>query len=93
MRTGRVTWTGDHEQIVREILEAAGETADARSATSEAAGWLHDHLISRGGIDDSASITHGARDACLRAGPVAPRGWSLVVGLSPALRRSALVAR
>ncbi len=41
---------------VRGVLEAAGETADARSATSQAADWLHDHLTAHGGTDDSASI-------------------------------------
>lgn len=54
--TGRVKWIGEREQTIREAIEAAGETAEARSATSEAAGWLEDHLVSHGGTDDSASI-------------------------------------
>jgi len=54
--TGRVNWTGERDQSIRDALEAAGETADARSATSEAADWLQDYLTSQGGSDDSATI-------------------------------------
>ncbi len=61
--TGRVTWQAEREQSIREALEATGETADARSATSEAAGWLTDHLSSQGGTDDSASIKEAGRKA------------------------------
>jgi hypothetical protein len=71
--TGRVQWTGERDQSIRDALEAAGETADARSATSEAAGWLLDHLTANGGTDESASIKESGRkaghskDALLRA--------------------------
>lgn len=71
--TGRVQWTGESGQTIRQALELAGEGADSRSATSEAAGWLEDHLTSQGGTDESASIKDAGRkaghskDALLRA--------------------------
>lgn len=71
--TGRVEWTGESAQTIRQALESAGEGADVRSATSEAAGWLEDHLTSQGGTDDSASTKEAGRkaghskDALLRA--------------------------
>ncbi len=45
------------------MMDAAGETSDARSATSEAADWLTDHLTSEGGSDTSASIKAAGRKA------------------------------
>ncbi len=71
--TGRLTWRGERTESIRDVLEASGESADARSATSEAAGWLEDHLTSKGGTDDSASIKEAGRraghskDALIRA--------------------------
>lgn len=60
--TGRLNWIGEREVSIREALESASETSDARSATGEAAEWLRDHLTSLGGTDDSASIkAAGAR--------------------------------
>jgi hypothetical protein len=54
--SGRVHWTGERDQSIRDALEASSETADARSATGEAAGWLLDHLTAKGGTDESANI-------------------------------------
>jgi len=61
--TGRVRWTGEREQSIREALESAGESADARSATGEAVGWLKDHLEQQGGVDDSATIKARGKSA------------------------------
>jgi hypothetical protein len=54
--TGKLVWTGEREQTIHEAMEAAGETSDARSATTEAMEWLEDYLTSKGGTDDSATI-------------------------------------
>lgn len=61
--TGRVNWLGEREQTIREALEASGETAETRSATSEATDWLQDHLTSQGGTDESVSIKVAGRRA------------------------------
>lgn len=61
--TGRLNWTGERVQSIRDALEAAGETPDSRSATTEAADWLEDHLTGLGGTDDSASIKEAGRKA------------------------------
>jgi hypothetical protein len=61
--TGRVAWVGEGEGSIREALEAAGETPDARSATRDAAAWLEDHLTHLGGTDDSASIKRKGAEA------------------------------
>jgi len=61
--TGKLKWMGERAQSIRDALEAAGETSDARSATSEAADWLTDHLTSEGGSDTSASIKAAGRNA------------------------------
>ncbi len=62
--SSRVQWLDDRTQSIREVLEAGAETSDARSATSEAAGWLEDYLLSRGGTDSSKAI----KDAGHKAG-------------------------
>jgi hypothetical protein len=54
--TGRLRWLDERAGSIRDAIEAASETLEARSATSEAADWLRDHLTSQGGTDDSASI-------------------------------------
>lgn len=61
--TGKVNWIGEREQSIRDALEAAGETANTRSATTEAADWLREHLTSQGGTDDSASVKAAGRHA------------------------------
>jgi hypothetical protein len=54
--TGRVDWQGESSRLLGEVLEAASDGPDARTATQEAGDWLADWLSSTGGTDDSASI-------------------------------------
>jgi hypothetical protein len=54
--TGRVDWQGESSRLLGEVLEAASDGPDARTATQEAGDWLSDWLSSMGGTDDSASI-------------------------------------
>lgn len=54
--TGRVDWQAETPRSLSEMMEAASEGAENRTATQEAADWLHDWLTSQGGSDDSASI-------------------------------------
>lgn len=61
--SSRVTWLQDRSQSIREVLEASVETSDARSATSEAVGWLEDHLLSQGGTDSSKAIKEAGHKA------------------------------
>jgi len=61
--TGKLHWTGERVQSIRDALEAAGETPDSRSATAEATDWLEDYLTNLGGTDDSASIKEAGRKA------------------------------
>lgn len=59
--TGRIHWLGESERSIREVLEAAGETADSRSAVAEAGAWLHDFLTSVGGTSESSRIKEEGR--------------------------------
>lgn len=60
--TGRVDWLGESERTIDQVMEELGEGGTVRSATTEAAGWLEDHLTSQGGSDEWATIkTAGAR--------------------------------
>lgn len=54
--TGRVDWLEETPRSLAEVLEAASEGAENRTATQEAADWLTDWLTSQGGVDESASI-------------------------------------
>ena len=54
--TGRVDWTGETPRSLSDVLEAASEGAENRTATQEAGDWLVDWLTSQGGTDESASI-------------------------------------
>ena len=42
--TGRLRWGDSDNRSISEVLRSAAESADARSATDEAAGWLADYL-------------------------------------------------
>ncbi|HVB13545.1 MAG TPA: AAA family ATPase [Candidatus Dormibacteraeota bacterium] len=53
--TGKLCWTGSRPESIRDVLEAASESADIRSATGEAAGWLEDWLTGQGGSAASAA--------------------------------------
>lgn len=61
--TGRVHWLGETSRSIQDALSSASEPSDARSATKEAAEWLVDHLTSKGGTDDSATIKAEGRKA------------------------------
>jgi hypothetical protein len=57
--TGRLTWTGEVEGSMHEIMTRAADPE--RGATAEAADWLHDYLTSEGGTDDSTTIKREGR--------------------------------
>ena len=42
--TGRLRWGDSDSRSIGEVLRSAAESADARSATDDAAGWLADYL-------------------------------------------------
>lgn len=54
--TGRVDWQDETPRSLAEVLEAASEGAENRTATQEAADWLTDWLTDQGGTDESAAI-------------------------------------
>lgn len=54
--TGRVDWQAETPRTLTEVLEAASEGSENRTATQEAGDWLTDWLTSQGGTDESASI-------------------------------------
>jgi hypothetical protein len=49
-------WTGQTTRTITEALEASAATSGDRTATSEAADWLHDYLIQEGGTCESAGV-------------------------------------
>jgi len=54
--TGKIENLGEDERTIREAAEAAAASPGDRSAVAEAAGWLEDYLVTRGGSADSADI-------------------------------------
>jgi hypothetical protein len=54
--TGRLDWKGESERSIDDAMASAGEGGEVRTATTEAAGWLEDYLMSQGGSDESALI-------------------------------------
>jgi hypothetical protein len=61
--TGKLVWAGQTDRTIRDAVEAATESAGDRSASSEAADWLHDYLTEQGGTRDSATIQDEGRKA------------------------------
>jgi hypothetical protein len=61
--TSKIDWVGQSEHSIRDLLESAGEGAESRSATSEAADWLRDYLLSVGGTSESAKVKEEGRRA------------------------------
>ena len=60
--TARLVWVGERSESIGDILEAIGDGADVRTATTEAADWLADFLSLAGGSADSATVkTQGQR--------------------------------
>ena len=60
--TSRLRWCGEREGSIRDVLQAADETPESRSAGDDAKDWMHDWLTSKGGSDLSATIkTEGAK--------------------------------
>ena len=41
---GRIAWQGEADRSVDDVLRSASESADSKSATSEAMAWLSDYL-------------------------------------------------
>lgn len=61
--TGRVDWTGETPRSLADVIDAAAQGSDDRSATQEATDWLTDWLTSQGGTDESANIKRaGSRE-------------------------------
>lgn len=55
--TGKLLWTGESDQTIREAMQAAVEVAGInRTVVAEAADWLSDYLESTGGSADSADV-------------------------------------
>jgi hypothetical protein len=61
--TGKISWLAERADSIRDVLEAAGEAPDVRTASAEAAAWLHDYLEQQGGGDDSADIKEAGKKA------------------------------
>ena len=61
--TGRVDWQGESTRSLGEVLEAASDGPEARTATQEAGDWLTDWLTSTGGTDESAKIKNAGAKA------------------------------
>lgn len=61
--TGKVVWTGEVEQSIRELLVATGEAAEAVTATAEAGTWLVEYLTSVGGKSASSKIKQEGKAA------------------------------
>lgn len=61
--TSAIRWGTERSQSIHDVLVSAAETADARSATGEAAVWLEDYLHSVGGTAASAAIKDEGRRA------------------------------
>ena len=62
--TGVVNWLGDSPKSISEALELGAGGSEATSATREAADFIEDFLLSKGGSAPSAEV----KKACLRAG-------------------------
>lgn len=46
---GKLVWTADRGESIRDLLEASATSSDDRSATTEAQDWLRDYLTMKGG--------------------------------------------
>jgi hypothetical protein len=60
--TGKVHWLGRSDKSVSEALASSGDP-DGASASSEAAGWLHDYLVLENAAVESATVKKEARRA------------------------------
>ena len=54
--TGKLDWLPESDRSIAEAVDAAAASSGDRTATSEAADWLHDFLTDQGGACDSATI-------------------------------------
>ena len=61
--TGKLEWLGESTRSITEAVNAAAASAGDRTATSEAADWLHDFLTDQGGPCESAPIKQEGRKA------------------------------
>ena len=61
--TGRLVWAGQTDRTIRDAVEAAAESTGDRTATSEAADWLHDYLTSQGGCRESVVVEAAGKAA------------------------------
>jgi hypothetical protein len=61
--TGKLHWLADATRSIREAMEATTAAFGDRTATTEAADWLHDYLLSKGGTCDSALVKKDGKAA------------------------------
>lgn len=54
--SGRIGWAGETEQTIQDALANSTDDPDVKSATEEAAEWLSDYLLSKGGAEESAAV-------------------------------------
>ena len=61
--TGRLEWLGESDRSIREAIVAAAESSGERSASREAADWLHDYLSSQAGRAQRKTIMDAGKNA------------------------------
>ena len=61
--TGKVVWGDDVAETIAETMARTADTAEERSATTEAATWLEQYLETEGGRASSADIKAAGRKA------------------------------
>lgn len=59
--TGRIVWQGETDRSIDDVLRSASESADSKSATSEAMAWLSDYLTVHQ-VASSQQIKAAAKD-------------------------------
>jgi hypothetical protein len=60
---GKLFWDNLRSESIRELLEAAKETGEVRTATREAKDWLEDYLHSVGGKASSNDVKQAGKKA------------------------------
>lgn len=64
IHTGKLTWTGESERTIHEIVEESSRDGKRqRTAADRACEWLQAHLESRGGAADSKEVKEDAKAA------------------------------
>jgi hypothetical protein len=58
--TGRLVWGESSAHSIHEAMERAAESAEQKSAATDAQHWLEDYLTLKGGVAESAKIKKAA---------------------------------